>query len=76
MELIFLAVDQYGRGVLYSNYMNCVHKIYKTEGISAFYKGVGPMYFRLGPHSVLSLMFWDKFREWYEQIKEFRMRTS
>ncbi|KAL3269672.1 hypothetical protein HHI36_008733 [Cryptolaemus montrouzieri] len=59
-------IDNLGHGKLYSSYIDCVLKIYRTEGLSAFYKGVGPMYFRLGPHSVLSLMFWDKFMDWYD----------
>ncbi|XP_044754935.1 solute carrier family 25 member 35-like [Coccinella septempunctata] len=65
-------VDNLGRGLLYNNYLDCVSRIYRIEGISAFYKGVGPMYFRLGPHSVLSLMFWDKFREWYDYLRVMR----
>lgn len=37
-------------------------KIYKSEGFMAFYKGLGPMYLRLGPHSVLCLVFFDQLR--------------
>jgi len=37
-------------------------KIFQTEGISGFYKGWGPLFFREVPHSILCLMFWDQFR--------------
>ncbi|KAJ8943467.1 hypothetical protein NQ318_006319, partial [Aromia moschata] len=59
--------DASGKGKLYHSYWDCVMKIYKTEGISAFYKGVGPMYLRLGPHTVLCLVFWDELQALYEK---------
>ncbi|CAG9865412.1 unnamed protein product [Phyllotreta striolata] len=58
--------DAKGKGLLYTSYGDCVRKIYKTEGVSAFYKGVGPMYLRLGPHSVLCLMFWERLNDFYK----------
>lgn len=61
------AVDARGRGVHYNGYIDCISKIYRSEGIYAFYKGLGPMYFRLGPHTLLCLMFWDLFKQLYEQ---------
>lgn len=62
-----LATDAKGKGVLYENYMDCVIKIYKSEGVLAFYKGIGPMYLRLGPHTVLCLVFWDHLRSLYNR---------
>lgn len=62
-------VDNKGKGLFYTSYMDCVYKIYKSEGIAAFYKGVGPMYMRLGPHSVLCLMFWDYYKYLYQSFK-------
>jgi solute carrier family 25 protein 34/35 len=61
-------VDANGKGLLYSNYVDCVIKIFKTEGFSAFYKGVGPMYLRLGPHTVLCLVFWDELKMLYDKF--------
>lgn len=58
-------IDENGKGKLYRNYVDCVVKIYKSEGFSAFYKGVGPNYVRLGPHTVLCLMFWDELNDLY-----------
>nr|XP_023021254.1 solute carrier family 25 member 35-like [Leptinotarsa decemlineata] len=60
--------DARGKGLMYTSYMNCVMKIYETEGLSAFYKGFGPMYFRLGPHTVLSLVFWDQLKSLHEKF--------
>lgn len=65
----FLGVDKFGKGLLYSGYIDCVFKIWKTEGFLGFYKGLGPSYFRLGPHTVLCLVFWDEFKELYSRYK-------
>lgn len=35
----------------------------KTEGILGFFKGFGPCYLRIGPHSLLTLVFWDIFKK-------------
>lgn len=70
--------DKNGKGLLYKNYLDCVFKIYKTEGPLAFYKGIGPMYLRLGPHTVLCLVFWDHLRALYNKyfIHENRNENS
>lgn len=70
MRLYNQGVDSKGKGLFYTSYMDCVCKIYKSEGIVAFYKGVGPMYMRLGPHSVLCLMFWDLYKHLYQSLCE------
>ncbi|CAG9865413.1 unnamed protein product [Phyllotreta striolata] len=57
--------DASGKGVLYTSYKDCMMKIYNAEGFLAFYKGVGPMYLRLGPHTVLCLVFWDHLNTLY-----------
>lgn len=56
-------VDANGRGVLYSGIADCANKITKTEGLLAFYKGIGPSYFRQAPHTVLLLVFWDILKD-------------
>lgn len=56
------AVDAKGRGLLYSSYIECMTKTFKQEGIYGLYKGVVPCYLRLGPHVVLSMVFWDRLR--------------
>ncbi|XP_018334242.1 solute carrier family 25 member 35-like isoform X2 [Agrilus planipennis] len=56
-------IDAQGRGLLYSGVIDCCVKVWKTEGFFGFYKGVGANYMRLAPHSVLTLVFWDYFKE-------------
>ncbi|XP_038215240.1 solute carrier family 25 member 35-like [Zerene cesonia] len=57
------AIDAQGRGLFYEGIWDCAKKITKTEGILAFYKGVGPSYFRQAPHTVLLLVFWDMLKD-------------
>ena len=54
-----------GRGLLYDGLVDCCVKIFKREGIWGLYKGIGPHYFRIGPHTFLSLLFWDELRKKY-----------
>ncbi|CAB0002570.1 unnamed protein product [Nesidiocoris tenuis] len=56
-------VDQKGRGLLYDGYIDCVKKMWKTEGLAGFYKGIVPCYVRIGPHTVLCFVFWDQLKQ-------------
>ena len=62
--------DKSGRGLYYSNVFDCFRKIYRKEGIWGFYKGWGASLFRLGPHTVLSLVFWNELRKYYLQLNK------
>ncbi|XP_017777111.1 PREDICTED: solute carrier family 25 member 35-like isoform X2 [Nicrophorus vespilloides] len=64
-----------GKGLLYNGYFDCVSKVYHTEGLRAFYKGIGPMYMRLGPHTVLTLVFWDIFKDLQHKYTAKDMRS-
>lgn len=55
-------VDANGKGLLYNGIADCVVKIWRIEGFMGFYKGLIPNYLRLGPHTVLCLVFWEKFK--------------
>ncbi|CAK1545100.1 unnamed protein product [Leptosia nina] len=55
-------VDSQNRGKLYKSMGDCFIKMLKSEGASAFYKGVGANYLRLGPHTVLLLVCWDQLK--------------
>ena len=55
-------VDAHGRGLIYNHFGDVFVKIFKREGVLGFFKGIGPHYFRLGPHTILSLVFWDKLK--------------
>lgn len=59
-----------GKGLLYSGFRDCVMKIFRQEGLLGFYKGFGPHYFRIGPHTILSLLFWDQLRVVYGKYVE------
>ncbi|XP_063173507.1 solute carrier family 25 member 34 [Candoia aspera] len=55
-------VDEMGMGKHYRGFFDCFAQVSGKEGILALYKGLGPAYLRLGPHTVLSLLFWDELR--------------
>ncbi|KAB0794594.1 hypothetical protein PPYR_11433 [Photinus pyralis] len=69
LRLYNQGVDSEGRGLLYKNYTDCVVKIYKSEGLLGFSKGLSGNYFRLGPHTVLCLMFWDYYKDLYGRFR-------
>uniref|UniRef100_A0A8C6RN56 Solute carrier family 25 member 34 n=1 Tax=Nannospalax galili TaxID=1026970 RepID=A0A8C6RN56_NANGA len=46
---------------------DCLVKIYQQEGPLALYKGLGLAYLRLGPHTILSMFFWDELRKLAEK---------
>ncbi|KAI5641721.1 mitochondrial carrier protein domain-containing protein [Phthorimaea operculella] len=45
--------------LLYNGVFDCLYKIWKTEGLHGLYKGIGPLYLRIAPHTTLSLVIWD-----------------
>uniref|UniRef100_A0A3Q2E881 Solute carrier family 25 member 35 n=2 Tax=Cyprinodon TaxID=28741 RepID=A0A3Q2E881_CYPVA len=59
-------VDHLGKGQLYKGFTDCFSKTLKKEGLTGLYKGLGASYFRLGPHTILSLFFWDELRKLYQ----------
>lgn len=34
------------------------------------YKGLGASYFRIGPHTILSLFLWDELRKLHQQFRD------
>lgn len=56
-------VDELRRGRLYHGFSDCMLKVYQTEGVRGLYKGMGPVFLRLAPHTVLSMVFWDTMRQ-------------
>ncbi|KAF9940809.1 hypothetical protein BGZ65_006028 [Modicella reniformis] len=51
-----------GRGVLYSSALDCVIKTVRNEGPLALYKGFLMCWLRLGPHTMMSLIIFEKLR--------------
>ncbi|XP_015257037.1 solute carrier family 25 member 35 [Cyprinodon tularosa] len=62
-------VDHLGKGQLYKGFTDCFSKTLKKEGLTGLYKGLGASYFRLGPHTILSLFFWDELRKLYQKLR-------
>jgi len=54
--------DAAGRGLLYRNVTDCFVRTFVAEGVWGFYKGAGASFFRLGPHTVLSLVIWNQLQ--------------
>jgi solute carrier family 25 protein 34/35 len=63
-------VDQSGRGLLYRGVADCFLRVYATEGVWGFYKGWGASLFRLGPHTVLSLVFWHQLQAAHKSLSQ------
>ncbi|KAF8979937.1 hypothetical protein BGZ46_004819 [Entomortierella lignicola] len=53
-----------GEGLLYRNTLDCAFKTVRREGPLALYKGFSMCWLRLGPHTMLSLMIFEKLRNW------------
>lgn len=54
-----------GKGTVYKGIFDCAAQIFRTEGIFGFYKGFSASFLRLGPHTVLSIFFWQLLRKEY-----------
>jgi len=52
--------DSAGRGLLYRGVVDCFVRTFAAEGFWGLYKGCGALFFRLGPHTVLSLVIWNQ----------------
>jgi solute carrier family 25 protein 34/35 len=57
-------------GLLYKSVFDCARKIHHEEGLIGFYKGWTANYFRLGPHTLLLLVFWDRLKSSYRIYEE------
>ncbi|XP_072231450.1 solute carrier family 25 member 35 isoform X2 [Leuresthes tenuis] len=57
------------QGQLYKGFSDCFSKTLKKEGLTGLYKGLGASYFRLGPHTILSLFFWEELRKFYKTFR-------
>lgn len=52
-----------GRGLWYSGGVDAAQQLVKTEGPTAFYKGAGTHFLRLGPHMVLVFMILERLKQ-------------
>ncbi|KAF4093489.1 hypothetical protein AMELA_G00002660 [Ameiurus melas] len=56
-------VDELRKGRFYTGFLDCLVKVSRTEGVLGLYKGMGPVFMRLAPHTVLSMLLWDVMRQ-------------
>lgn len=61
-----------GRQTVYHGVIDCFRKTIRTEGWTAIQKGWLALYFRLGPHTILSFIFLEKIRAWFLTLDAFR----
>ncbi|XP_040857258.1 solute carrier family 25 member 35 isoform X2 [Ochotona curzoniae] len=59
--------DAQGKGLMYRGILDALLQTARTEGLFGMYKGIGASYFRIGPHTILSLFFWDQLRSLYHK---------
>ncbi|XP_067134657.1 solute carrier family 25 member 35-like [Centruroides vittatus] len=62
-------VNSSGKGILYSGIVDCIVKVLKTENFFGLYKGFMVLFLRIGPHTILNLLFWDELRKLYIQFE-------
>lgn len=55
-------VDANGKGLLYRNIFDCFVKTFRYEGLRGLYKGFVANYWRVAPHTILNLTFWEQFK--------------
>ncbi|ODV79291.1 mitochondrial carrier [Suhomyces tanzawaensis NRRL Y-17324] len=58
------------KGNLYSGPVDCFRKTVRNEGFGALYKGFWAQFFRIGPHSVLMLMFMEQSMEFVWKVEQ------
>lgn len=49
----------------YSGMADCAKTLIKTEGVGALWKGFGPAYIKLAPHTTISFMILENLTTWY-----------
>lgn len=57
-----------GQGALYSGVVDCFRKTFRAEGVGGFMKGWTAHYLRLGPHTILTFVLWEKAKAWATQV--------
>jgi hypothetical protein len=56
-------VDAAGRGLRYRGMLDCLLQSARSEGPLALWKGWGPSCARLGPHTCISLLIFERLRQ-------------
>ncbi|XP_071446189.1 solute carrier family 25 member 35-like [Hetaerina americana] len=69
-------VDKSGRGLMYTGVYDCFTKTLQAEGMYGFYKGFTASYARLGPHFILTLLFWDILKDFQKKLSISETKSS
>ncbi|XP_003745710.1 solute carrier family 25 member 35 [Galendromus occidentalis] len=55
------------KGMYYDGVLDCFGKIFRSEGLLGFYKGVSAAISRCAPHTVITLMLWQALKDINEE---------
>ena len=55
--------DEFGRGLYYTNSIDCLMKTIRKEGFFSLYKGFIPIWSRMAPWSLTFWLTWEKIRK-------------
>lgn len=76
----FEGINAQGKGLMYSNIIDCFIKTLRVEGFWALYKGFSANYMRIAPHTMLNLVIWEQFKRWkdlyYESVVYFEWNVN
>jgi solute carrier family 25 protein 34/35 len=61
-DVIMTRIYNQGASKKYSGILDCLMKSVRAEGFMVLFKGFWPHYLRLGPHSILLLVFMERVR--------------
>ncbi|GAM27251.1 hypothetical protein SAMD00019534_104260, partial [Acytostelium subglobosum LB1] len=55
--------DASGHGTMYRSTLDCLTKTLQTEGLHGLYKGFIPNWLRIGPHTLVTFIFYENLRK-------------
>ena len=67
-RLMYMKADPVTGEMPYKNLWDCFVKIFKTEGITAYWKGFWTYYFRCAPHAMIILLINEALIPGYEKL--------
>lgn len=72
MDLVATRIYNQTKGTnqLYSGPIDAFIKIRRTEGIRGLYKGAFSHYLRVGPHTTLTFVFFEKLMAFAEVLRD------
>jgi solute carrier family 25 protein 34/35 len=65
-----------GQPPMYQNLLDCLNKTFRIEGVRGLYKGSLENYLRLGPHVILTFVFWEQFKKLNRRVSEWELSRA